>query len=231
MAGGFGAFGKMPSAGDFFRLNPPAGFVSAWDGWVQQAMLETQVALGPDWDGRYMSAPIWRFTLSPGLAGPQPAMGVLMPSVDRVGRRFPLTLMAAQPTAGSAAGAAADHLRAGPVFVALEDLALAALDDGMTRERLEQGLAGIAPPPAAAAVPLRQAAGCLILGGGGPASLAVDLPADLAGGLLAGRYTVPSVWSAEFAAGPRLMICEGLPGPAQARALFDPSAPLWEAAG
>ena len=93
MTAGFGAFGKMPAVGDFFRLGPPAGFVEPWDGWVQQAMLTGQAAHGPGWDGLYMQAPIWRFTLAPGLAGPQAVLGVVMPSVDRVGRRFPLTLV------------------------------------------------------------------------------------------------------------------------------------------
>ena len=41
-----------------------------------------------------MMAPIWRFALAPGVAGPLPMLGVMMPSVDRVGRQFPLTLAA-----------------------------------------------------------------------------------------------------------------------------------------
>lgn len=82
---GFGAFGKIPSIGDFFRLDPPAGFVRVWDEWLQGLLLTGQGAHGPYWDGYYMTAPIWRFTLSPGLAGPEKVMGVLMPSVDRVG--------------------------------------------------------------------------------------------------------------------------------------------------
>ena len=57
---GFGAFGKMPSAGDFFRLNTPGGFVRVWDAWLQQVMLEGQGAYGPGFDAHYMSAPIWR---------------------------------------------------------------------------------------------------------------------------------------------------------------------------
>jgi type VI secretion system protein ImpM len=35
MAAAFGAFGKMPSLGDFFRFGLPADFVSAWDDWLQ----------------------------------------------------------------------------------------------------------------------------------------------------------------------------------------------------
>ncbi len=31
MSVGFGAFGKMPSVGDFFRIGVPPGFVASWD--------------------------------------------------------------------------------------------------------------------------------------------------------------------------------------------------------
>ena len=51
MAAGYGAFGKMPSVGDFFRIAAPPGFVEAWDPWVQQALLGGQQAFGAGWDG------------------------------------------------------------------------------------------------------------------------------------------------------------------------------------
>lgn len=136
-----GAFGKMPSVGDFFRIDTPAGFVRVWDEWVQQGMLNAAQALGTGWDAAYMSAPIWRFTLSRGLAGPRSVLGVLMPSVDRVGRRFPLTLMT------EADGAAPElHQRAAGLFEALEYIALDALEDDMTRDSLVARLAGARAP-------------------------------------------------------------------------------------
>lgn len=222
-AGTFGAFGKMPAVGDFFRFGVPPGFVTVWDDWIQRAMLVAQTMLGDGWDAHYMSAPIWRFCLSPGLAGPQKVIGVLMPSVDRVGRRFPLTLMAALQTPGAAQ---LDHFSEEALFVRLENLALDALDDTMTRERLEAGLAEIAPPDTRANAPLRSAGATLILTQAGSDRL---LP-DLAAGLLAGRFDRPSLWSTVLNDVPRLMICEGLPQEADMQGLFNLSAPVWSEA-
>ncbi len=79
-----------------------------------------------------MSAPIWRFTLAPGLAGRYPVFGVLMPSVDRVGRQFPLTLVARGEGTTEA------------VYAQLEEIALASLEDDMTRAGLQMALNNIA---------------------------------------------------------------------------------------
>jgi len=223
MALGFGAFGKMPVVGDFFRISPPPGFVTVWDGWIQAGMLQAQTALGADWDAHYMSAPIWRFCLSPGLAGPQKVMGVLMPSVDLVGRRFPLTLMAPLQTPGPAQ---LDHFSEEALFVRLEELALDALDDTMTRDRLETELAGIAVPDMRPNTPLRSAGKSLVLTQAGPVGL---LP-DLASGLLAGRFENPTLWSAVINEIPRLMVCEGLPQGPDMLGLFHLSAAIWSEA-
>ena len=223
MAEGFGAFGKMPSVGDFFRLNAPAGFVTAWDGWIQRAMLGAQAALGADWDAHYMSAPIWRFALSPGLAGPQKVIGVLMPSVDRVGRRFPLTLMAPLSTPGPAQ---LDHFSEDALFGRLENLALDALEDAMTRERLAGLLADIQVPQFRHSAPLRLAGSSLVL----TQADSGGLLAELAAGLLAGRFTRPSVWSSSINDVPRLLICEGLPDGPDMQGLFQLNAPVWSEA-
>lgn len=218
MSQGFGAFGKMPSVGDFFRINPPPGFVTPWDGWIQQAMLDAQSALGADWDAHYMSAPIWRFSLAAGLAGPEKTLGVLMPSVDRVGRRFPLTLAAALPTPGPAQ---LDHFSEEPLFEQLEDVALGTLDDSATREVLEQQLAALQPPQFRSAPPVRKMGPSLVL------TQSDLLIPDLAAGLLAGQFTRPSVWSTIVNDEPRLMICEGLPQGADLLGLFHLGARIW----
>ena len=223
MTTGFGAFGKMPSVGDFFRFAAPPGFVTAWDDWIQRGMLDVQAALGGSWDDHYMSAPIWRFCLSPGLAGPQKVIGVLMPSVDRVGRRFPLTLMAALQTPGPAQ---LDHFCEDPLFAWLEDTALAALEDTMTRDQLEQTLAAVPPPQFRGNAPVRAAGSSLILTQTGTEGL---LP-DLAAGLLAGRFARPSIWSALINDRPRLMISEGLPQGPDMQGLFNLNAPVWNEA-
>ncbi|MFC4669155.1 type VI secretion system-associated protein TagF [Seohaeicola nanhaiensis] len=223
MASGFGAFGKMPSVGDFFRINLPGGFVTAWDAWIQGAMLSAQRTLGTDWDAHYMSAPIWRFSLAAGLGASSKMLGVLMPSVDRVGRRFPLTLAAAVTTPGPAQ---LDHFSEEPLFMRLEDLALDALEDGMTREVLESRLADIAPPEFRRAAPLRAAGRTLVLT---PALPASPLP-ELAAALLAKRYETPSIWSAVVNGVPRVMVCDGLPDETTVEGLFHLNAPIWSEA-
>ncbi|MFT4962477.1 MAG: type VI secretion system protein ImpM [Paracoccaceae bacterium] len=223
MTVGFGAFGKIPAVGDFFRLNAPPGFVVVWDDWIQRAMLGAQSTLGAGWNAAYMSAPIWRFSLSAGLAGPQKVMGVLMPSVDRVGRRFPLTLMATLPTPGPAQ---LDHFSEETLFVRLENLALDALDDTMTRDGLAEQLAGIQPPQFRSSTPLRAAGSTLVLTQPDSRGL---LP-ELAAGLLASRVRTPSIWSAVINDVPRMMVCDGLPEGPVTLGLFDLNAPIWSEA-
>lgn len=219
---GFGAFGKMPAVGDFFRLRAPRDFVEVWDQWLQQGMLDGSRSLGAGWDNYYMSTPLWRFSLSAGLAGAQSVMGVLMPSVDRVGRRFPLTLVAVR---ADRTPVILSHLRTDALFRLIEDVALAALDDTMTRDRLDEELHAL-PLPAAAmdtdsgSGPRGAITFTAPADGAGPA-------ADLAAAHLADRYRRPSVWSAEVDGTQHLMICEGLPEGSTMQALFNLNAPIW----
>jgi type VI secretion system protein ImpM len=218
---GFGAFGKMPSVGDFFRLNVSASFVQVWDEWIQHGMLDGQCTSGETWDGLYMSAPIWRFCLAPGLAGPQKMLGVLMPSVDRVGRRFPLTLSSPASAEGSAI---LDHFRETELYVQLEDMALAALEDDMTRDKLSAALGELPAPQRRNDARVRRAGSTLVLTQGEGIG---DILPDLAAGLMAGEYSAPSIWSTEIAGVPRLMICKGLPSGANMQGLFNLTAAIW----
>jgi type VI secretion system protein ImpM len=221
MSVAFGAFGKMPALGDFFQLNAPHGFVRIWDEWLQFAMVAGQQACGEGWDAHYMSAPIWRFTLAAGLAGPAKVMGVLMPSVDRVGRRFPLSLMVGVERDGPAA---LDHMDQTATFEQLEDIALAALDDHMDRDRLTEALAAVAVPPLRAHAALRIAANTMVM----TQASADNAAPELAAGLIAAKgIRQPTLWTAILNDTSRLMICDGLPDNTQAHALFDLSAPLW----
>lgn len=220
MAGGFGAFGKMPAVGDFFRLNAPAGFVSVWDAWLQTTLLAGQEALGPLWDDLYLTAPIWRFSLTSGLAGKHKIIGVLMPSVDRVGRRYPLTLMAALPTPGPAP---LDHFRAGTLFERLEMLALDTLEDDMSRERLKDELAEICVPQVQPLALIRKAGRSLVLNG----STAKGVLPDLAAAFVGKGWIRASLWSAVVDGTERLMICDGLPEGPEIGALFQLDAPFW----
>lgn len=86
-----GFFGKLPSRGDFVSRRLPKDFVDRWDAWLQGGLAASRAALGRDWLEVYLTSPIWRFALAPGVCGEQGQVGVMMPSVDKVGRYFPLT--------------------------------------------------------------------------------------------------------------------------------------------
>src|SRR5687768_4511338 len=98
-----GWFGKLPALGDFASRRLPDAWIAPWDEWLQAELVNARAALGDDaWTAVYMVAPVRRFWLAPGLLTSQAWLGVLMPSVDSVGRHFPFTL-AAPLRAGHAA--------------------------------------------------------------------------------------------------------------------------------
>ena len=92
-----GLYGKLPTHGDFLRRRVPDDFVASWDAWLQRAIADSRSALGDRWLEIYLTSPIWRFALCAGICGEAPVAGLLAPSVDRVGRYFPLTLVWTTP--------------------------------------------------------------------------------------------------------------------------------------
>lgn len=87
-----GFFGKVPTRGDFVSRSLPASFVTPWDNWLQAGIAGSREILGETWLDIYLTSPAWRFALSAQVAGDLAAVGVLIPSVDGVGRYFPFTL-------------------------------------------------------------------------------------------------------------------------------------------
>jgi type VI secretion system protein ImpM len=98
-----GFCGKLPAVGDFVSAGLPRRFVDPWHDWVQRMLAGSREILGEDWKEAWLGAPVWRFQLSPGLCGPDAALGLWMPSVDRVGRYFPLTFAILAPALDAAA--------------------------------------------------------------------------------------------------------------------------------
>lgn len=142
--GTVGFFGKIPSRGDFVRAGLPGSFVAGWDAWLQAMLPASKHALGDGWLAAWLEAPIWHFLLQPGACGPDAAIGVLMPSVDRAGRHFPLTLACVAPNAAPFAQ------RKGWLAVA-ERAGIAALETDLEPDAIAQLL--LAPPPPTAALP------------------------------------------------------------------------------
>ena len=135
-----GWYGKLPSLGDFARRRLPDEFIQRWDFWLQEVLHATRARMGEAWQDRYLTMPIWRFALLPGLVGSGSWAGVLMPSVDRVGRQFPLTLAAALPLHASAHAV----FRGRDWFTSLEEVALAALDPTYGPDDLDRALSACA---------------------------------------------------------------------------------------
>ena len=103
-----GIFGKLPTRGDFVRSGLPRDFVDRWDTWLSGVMAATRAQAGDAWLPAFLEAPIWRFTLPAGLCGTGAVLGLMMPSVDRAGRYFPLTLAAVGAVPGFVIDAAAE---------------------------------------------------------------------------------------------------------------------------
>ncbi|MGF6592355.1 type VI secretion system-associated protein TagF [Pseudomonas sp. 2835] len=89
---GVGFYGKLASRGDFVSRGLPRSFIQPWDQWLAAGLVASQQQLAERWLPAYLVSPLWRFALAAGVCGPEAVVGVLMPSIDRVGRYFPLTL-------------------------------------------------------------------------------------------------------------------------------------------
>jgi len=221
-----GWYGKLPTLGDFASRRLGADFIEPWDAWLGEGIAAQRERMGDAWLEAYLGSPTWRFVLMPGvipgLAPARALAGVLMPSVDRVGRYFPLTLVADLEPLPSSAGALEGLLG---WLHRLEDVALDALQDDWSIEDLEEALGRIEAPATEPEPSLAQAALVRALAGTGGFvpidSLAsrADLAAAIAASLqpvsasaresaLAGR----AFWLADQPERPQLLVSSGLPG-------------------
>lgn len=226
-----GWHGKLPSLGDFASRRLDAAFIEPWDGWLATGLLALREARPDGWLDAYLGSPSWRFLLMPGVlpgtAGTQAWCGVLMPSVDRVGRYFPLTLvlpLGAGPTSTQESAAL------WPWLGRLDELARDALHGDWTAERLEDELARMALPargaPAAEAVELQRVGELVEL----PADAARD-PALLIGTEAQRAFGPRAHGRAWWHARPdempaRLLVSRGLPAAAALGQLFGPAATI-----
>jgi type VI secretion system protein ImpM len=87
-----GLYGKLPAKRDFVAAHTPRRFLEVWEPWLQASVATSRQVLGPGWADAYLNAPIWRFWLGASFCG-EAVLGALMPSIDGVGRYFPLTIL------------------------------------------------------------------------------------------------------------------------------------------
>jgi type VI secretion system ImpM family protein len=90
-------FGKTPRMGDFLRVGSggPAG--EALEQWIEQGLAFAEAKRGREWPAIYTAGATYAFIFRPPRASNirDTLAGVIKPSVDAVGRRFPLVVYAA----------------------------------------------------------------------------------------------------------------------------------------
>ncbi|WP_422848584.1 type VI secretion system-associated protein TagF [Acidovorax sp. M14] len=92
-------YGKLPSLGDFVGRRMPHALASEWDAWMREGMEQLRLADETSWSDTFVNAPLWFFITSLSTLG-SPVIGALAPSMDRVGRYYPITVMATAPHVG-----------------------------------------------------------------------------------------------------------------------------------
>jgi type VI secretion system protein ImpM len=229
-----GFYGKLPSHGDFLRRRVSDAFVDAWDAWLRECLVASREALGDQWLDVFLTSPAWRFACGAGVCGPAPVLGVMAPSVDRVGRYFPLTLVSELPPYVSLAAAAT---RTKAFFdsaerLVIETLATDDVDFPRFEEevaRLRDSLDPVSVPPnvlvAAEAIELfrdRAPAWQIPLGGSEQLPVVFEQLLSLQ---LSAVFEPLALWWTEGSAlvDPRCLMTRGLPGPDKFVALLDGS--------
>ncbi|SDG37263.1 type VI secretion system protein ImpM [Pseudomonas benzenivorans] len=138
-----GFYGKLAGRGDFIHRGLPSGFIEPWDAWLAAGIAASQAELGAAWLDAYLISPLWRFAVAPGLLGNDAAVGVMMPSIDRVGRYFPLCivqLLDQQADLASLVGGPDDW------FEAVEALLLSTLEADAEFESFEAAVGALDAP-------------------------------------------------------------------------------------
>ncbi|WP_308364168.1 MULTISPECIES: type VI secretion system-associated protein TagF [unclassified Microbulbifer] len=135
MSSAKGLFGKLPGHGDFIQRQLPGSFVTPWDEWLQRAVHGSRELVGESWLDYYLTSPIWRFVLSCGVLDECAWAGVLVPSVDSVGRYFPLTMAVPVP-ASAQANPFAVQAGADSWYRLLSDLAIDALQSTLQADQV-----------------------------------------------------------------------------------------------
>ncbi|MGH8353433.1 MAG: type VI secretion system-associated protein TagF [Pseudomonas sp.] len=202
---GPGFYGKLAGRGDFIHRGLAPGFIERWDAWIAAGMAASQAQLGADWLNAYLVSPLWRFAVAPGLLGSEAVVGVMMPSIDRVGRYFPLTialLLEAETDLGA--------LVAGPEewFERAEALLLSTLEQEADVAAFEAAVPALGRPPCNPRAPCTATLD-------GQIRCAVATPAARAALLTQLACEGASLWwgkgSERVAAG--MLRCQGLPAP------------------
>jgi len=138
-----GLYGKLPSKRDFIAIGTPRDFLGVWEPWMQGGLSASRHSLGDQWQQAFLTAPIWRFWLGAELCGTS-ILGAFMPSLDAIGRYFPLTLIAYSDPGRTIPPPELDPQDAW--FDAAEQYLLSILDQSATFETATTGLQTLVRP-------------------------------------------------------------------------------------
>lgn len=221
-----GLFGKLPAHGDFIHRNLPTKLINEWDSWLQTFIGSTQERLGSAWLEIYLTSPIWRFCLAQGAVDGNNWAGIVLPSVDRVGRYFPFSVLRKLPE--NVALCEFMYAEQG-WFEAIESAALRALDGQIQTDQLLQALNQA--PLIGHSSYLRQGrpnvdAGVVVDMDFEETSTLVTMP-HLLEAFISSAFSSYSVWSTQGSerVEPCMFITPGMPPVAGSAALMDG---LWE---
>jgi type VI secretion system protein ImpM len=138
-----GLYGKLPAKRDFIAIGTTREFLAMWEAFVQGGVSASMLALGEHWRAAFLTAPIWRFWLGAELCGAT-TLGAFMPSLDGIGRYFPLTVFVQAEEGGSITPPELDPQI--EFFEAAEEFLLSTLEEGNSFEATTAALQSLRLP-------------------------------------------------------------------------------------
>jgi type VI secretion system protein ImpM len=224
-----GLFGKLPQQSDFVTLHLSQAFTETWHEWLQASMSVSQEQLGDDWLQQYLVSPVWHFAIMPGIVDQQAAVGLVIPSVDEVGRYYPLALACVGDYCCWGA-----YLYGQAWFQSAQSVLLSALSDNTTYSDLIGALENLALPEWPRLQPMRVQSAMDAYGGNTVVSTKADVGAsEFAHQLLANsyfrQYGSHSLWWSHGTETipPSLAVNSHLPDPGQFAAFLDGQWQQW----
>jgi type VI secretion system protein ImpM len=221
-----GFFGKVMSYADFIARRIPPAFLQCWDEWLQAALQKARQQLGSEWLPTYLHSPIWRFALAAQACDAHAWAGIMMPSIDSVGRQFPLTIVVRLPQGVNIY----ECLRDGQDWYAqLESLALSSLSEKFILADFDLAVSAVPTDFATAVAGDPAGPACIRIAITGIAQLDSSLP-SIATTLVRLSLHGHSLWWSDGSEkiSPSLLLCKGLPAPASFAAMLDGR---WQQAG
>lgn len=134
-------YGKLPSAADFVGRRMPHAIESEWDAWIRSGLDQLRHEGGHKWHERFVHCPAW-FFICP-LRNGALAAGAIAPSIDRVGRYYPITIMALSPQAH---GGFSNDAQVGRFFSGLLSAIIDARRIPFSPEQLDERLCCVSSP-------------------------------------------------------------------------------------